>query len=54
MASMNVGSDLTYQADERGLFTPSDCNSTAASVTQENNPSSNGVVREIALSDHWR
>ena len=50
MASLKVGSHLAYQAHERGATGRSCRSNPAASVTQENSPSSNGVVREIALS----
>ena len=49
-----VGSHFAYQAHERRATGRSCHSNPAASVTQENIPSSNGVVREIALSDHWR
>ena len=52
MASMKVGSHLSYHAHERGGADFSCCSNPATSATQENSPSSSGVVRAIALSDH--
>ena len=49
---MKVGSHLAYQAHERRATGRSCRSNPAARVTQENSPSSKGVVREIALSDH--
>ena len=45
---MKVGSHLAYQAHERGATGRSCRSNPAASVTQENSPSSNGVVRAMA------
>src|SRR6201998_126539 len=56
MASLNVGSDLRYHAATfgRSVFAASRARPSAHTVISENNPSSAGVVRRIARSDHWR
>ena len=56
MASLNVGSDLRYQAATFGRSTlvASRARLSAHTVISENNPSNAGVVRRIARSDHCR
>ena len=51
MASLNVGSHLSYHMHERGGAEFSFCINPAARVIQENSPRSSGVVLAIALSD---
>src|SRR3954451_12219007 len=52
-ASLKLGRGLGYQAARRGE-TPPSSTSSAHSVTSEKRPSSAGVVRAIARSDHCR
>ena len=56
MASLKVGSRLSYHAAVRGRTAPIGERTIrfAQTVTKENNPSSAGVVRRIARSDHCR
>jgi len=56
MASLRVGTHLGYQAAIRGATTPAGVRVTRSAqvVIKENNPSSAGVVRRIARSDHCR
>ena len=56
MASLKVGSRLPYQAAVRVRTAPvgARASSSAQTATKENNPSSAGVVRRMARSDHCR
>lgn len=53
-ASLKVGSALAYHPAARGRMATSAAISLTYSVTKENSPSSAGVVRAIAGSDHCR
>ena len=56
IASLKVGSCLRYQAAAfgRSAVATSRARSSAHTVISENSPSSAGVVRSMARSDHWR
>ena len=54
MASTKVGDGLLYQAALRWVMGRRFCNAWATRVVQEKRPSSMGVVRAMAKSDHWR
>ena len=56
MASLKVRSGLPYQPAVRGRMAAPrlSINPCIQIVTRENSPSSAGVVRAIARSDHWR
>jgi len=56
IASLKVGSRLAYQAVARGVTIPIGVwtSRSAQTVIKENNPSSAGVVRRMARSDHCR
>src|SRR5215470_13094829 len=54
MASLKVRTTFGYQAAVLGLSFRDLERSCAQRVTMENRPSKIGVVRRMALSDHWR
>ena len=54
IASLKVRTAFGYQAVVLGLSFRDLKRSCAQSVTIENRPSKTGVVRRVALSDHWR
>src|SRR3954468_11521337 len=53
-ASLKVRSPFWYQAAPRGRASRRTPGSLVQRVTRENKPSRAGVVRAMALSDHWR
>src|SRR3954452_24845427 len=53
-ASLKVRSRFWYQAAPRGRASRRTLGALVQRVTRENKPSRAGVVRAIALSDHWR
>ena len=54
MASLKVRTDFEYHAATLGLRVCDLARSCVHSVTMENKARRAGVVRRMALSDHWR